>query len=380
MRSIRIVHAADLHLDSGFCGSRLGLAARLRAEELKESFLRLVDLCQRGQADLLLIAGDLFETCFVRKSTVKMVAEALAGLDRTGVYISPGNHDPWLSGSYYRSQPWPDNVHIFGPRWETVELPELGAAIHGWGFDRYEVREPVLRRFKVPDPSAINIVLLHGTFGPEGAASQYLPVSLSDIEACGADYVALGHVHKADLIRSRGRFLRAAYPGSLESLDFGSSPEHGVLVGTLDKIGADLTLEKIGVRDHRSLEVDLTGIESPDEAAARILGVAGEGERLRDLFRLTLSGRVDPELDLDAEILRERLSREFFFLDLINETRPDHDYDRLVRENSVRGIFVRRIVDRLRTAGGEGREEEARILQDALRIGLDAFGGRIHLR
>ena len=71
---MKILHCADLHLDSPFSGldARTGESRR---EEQRELFRSLVCLVRNRRVDLLLIAGDLFDSGYTSAKTVKFVAD-----------------------------------------------------------------------------------------------------------------------------------------------------------------------------------------------------------------------------------------------------------------------------------------------------------------
>ena len=88
---IRILHAADLHLDSPFAAMPPQKAAARRADQ-RELLLRLTAACNERNCDLLLLAGDLFDSDQVYRETAELLVKAL-GACRAKVFIAPGNHD-----------------------------------------------------------------------------------------------------------------------------------------------------------------------------------------------------------------------------------------------------------------------------------------------
>ncbi|BDG59488.1 metallophosphoesterase family protein [Caldinitratiruptor microaerophilus] len=380
MRPVKIVHCADVHLDASFAGAGLtNTAAKLRAEELKDAFARIVGLVRSEEAGLFLIAGDLFEHEYVRKSTVQFVIDRIARqIPDVPVFIAPGNHDPYRPDSYYATLTWPPNVTIFGPRWERVHLPQLGVTVHGWGFDREHVAERRLAELRI-DPEeaarAIQIVVLHGSDERVPAEEDvYLPLSAAECQATGADYIALGHFHGHHVVATRPGAAGplAAYPGSPESLSFGQSRPHGVLVGTVGREGNDLRLVAVGQREHLTAEVDVTGAATLEDVLARVEAAIPAADRARHLYRVTLTGEVDPDLDADPAVIEARLADRFYSLTVRDRTAPALDLQALAAENSLRGHFVREVLARLEGAAA-GEAEELRL---ALRYGLQALAER----
>ena len=136
----KVLHAADFHLDSAF-RSLPEEQARLRRQESRELPGRLVDWANDHGAQLMLLAGDLFDSDRLFSQTAQMLVQALSRFRGT-VVIAPGNHD-WLSAaSPYRQPIWPENVHIFlGRGMERLTLPELGCTVYGAAFTAPEEAE-----------------------------------------------------------------------------------------------------------------------------------------------------------------------------------------------------------------------------------------------
>lgn len=142
----KVLHAADFHLDSAF-RSLPEEQARLRRQESRELPGRLVDWANDHGAQLMLLAGDLFDSDRLFSQTAQMLVQALSRF-RGAVVIAPGNHD-WLSAaSPYRQPIWPENVRIFlGRGMERLTLPELGCTVYGAAFTAPEEPESGLRGF-----------------------------------------------------------------------------------------------------------------------------------------------------------------------------------------------------------------------------------------
>ena len=148
-RQIRFIHTSDVHLDTSFAGS--GFPSRLgdrKREAIRSTFRRILEDAKRVPVDLVLIAGDLFEHDRITPDTVQFLKQQFESLGRIRVFISPGNHDPFLPGSPYHDETWPGNVHIFrDEEFRSVELPELGARVSGFGFTRTHLEEHGTRYF-----------------------------------------------------------------------------------------------------------------------------------------------------------------------------------------------------------------------------------------
>ena len=168
---IRIIHAADLHLDSPF-ESLDAEKASVRRSEQRALLERIAAEVNQRNADLLFLAGDLLDSGSAYAETGEALLAAL-GKVRVPVFIAPGNHDWYSRRSPYALLPFPDNVHIFRtPHLESVFLPELSARVWGAGYTSPSC-EALLRGFHAPAEEGVTqLLVLHAE--PGRAGSPYL--------------------------------------------------------------------------------------------------------------------------------------------------------------------------------------------------------------
>ena len=108
---IKLIHGADLHLDSPFSGLTPEQAAARRQEQ-RELLDRLAGLAREREADLVLLSGDLLDSRRTYRETAQALARSLGSLP-CPVFLAPGNHDFYGPQSLYAALDWPENVHIF---------------------------------------------------------------------------------------------------------------------------------------------------------------------------------------------------------------------------------------------------------------------------
>lgn len=366
MDTLKIVHCADLHLGAEL--PSLGERAAQRRQELLQTFFRIVQLCKQERANALLIAGDFFEGA--GGSSSREVMHALGEIPDTVVAIAPGNHDYYCAASPYAEEGWPKNAVIFRSALEYREFPEKRLRLWGAAFTGTYQEEPLLRA-RAPRDDYINICALHGDLAAEGQKTPYNPVTSAQIEASGMDYLALGHIHKRSEILKRGE-TSFAYPGCPEGMGFDEPGEKGVYVGTVYKGGAELSFSRVCRRMNLEASADITAANS-DRAAAEIALHALErahGPQFREhLYKLTLTGAPQgytPDCAAVAGLLSEE--GHLYYAKVKNGVRPAEDLELLGNELSLKGIFVRRMLERMR-AGKDAADERA------LYLGLKAFSG-----
>jgi hypothetical protein len=117
-----------------------------------------------------------------------------------------------------------------------------------------------------------------------------------------------------------------------------------------------------------ALDLDTAPCRDQSELGRRIEGVADKD----GIMELTVSG--DAEFSFDAAVVEELLSDRFFYLKVVDETRAYSGrwVEKFRNERTVRGIFVRKLVDKIENAR---TDDEKKLLDMALRYGLTELAG-----
>ena len=359
----KIVHAADLHLDSAFGGLPTA-KARERRRESRELVDRLADLVRSEGAEVVLLAGDLFDGERVYPETLERLKAALAGMG-CPVFIAPGNHDPYTAHSPYAAADWPVNVHIFrSEAMEGIVLPDLDCVVHGAAFTAPDRLTPPLAGFAVPKDGRTHLLCVHGDVGNPG--SQYGPILREQLKASGAHYAALGHVHQCSGVQKDGGTYWA-YPGCPEGRGFDELGDKGILVGTAGQDGAEMRFVPLCRRRYRILEADVTDA-SPGEALRSVMPETAE----QDICRIIFTGELDEE-GMDLSALESVFQDKFYFLELQDKTRPAQALWARAGEDTLRGLFLQEMKGRFDAAPSEEAREQIAL---AVRFGLAAMEGR----
>jgi len=361
---LKFIHASDFHLDSAF-GALDARQAAARRRESRETVFRLANYVNRHDIDLVLLAGDLFDSGNAFRETGEQLAQALGQMEAK-VFIAPGNHDWYGPGSPWKTVAWPENVHVFTENILTeVELPEWNLVIHGAAFTGAEQSAGLLSGFTAPEDGKLHIGLLHGEIDP--AEVRYNPIRKAEIATSNLHYLALGHIHKRMEPVTYGATV-CAWPGCIEGRGFDELGEKGFYEGTLEDSGKiSLTFVPFAPRRYEILEVDVTG-KLPRTAVEEALPT----ETVRHLYRIILTGETGEE-GADAAALREALADRFYSLEVRDHTRVAEDVWQRAGEDSLRGLFLRE----LRTKWEAARtEEERETITKAARFGLAALDHR----
>ena len=353
MRTLRILHAADLHMDSAFESLVSRKAAQRRAEQ-RSLLTRLAALVRTEGVDLVLLSGDLFDSDSAYFETLDAMERFLAELT-VPVIIAPGNHDYYSAVSPYARLKYAENVHIFkGTEMECTDFPALSARVCGGAFTDAAVG-PVLSSFRCEREEGVwQLLCAHAEVG-------FAPVNEQALAQSGFDYAALGHIHKPSGLRRSGNTWYS-WPGSPEGRGFDETGDRFVNLITLSDEGCSIKQCVIAMRRYEILRVDVTG-----QDALLAVHAALPDDTVRDVYRVILTGEVDRPLALDA--LRENLKELFFELQLRDETRLRRSVWERSGEDSLRGIFLAKLRAQYDTADEEGRVR----IEQAARWGIAAL-------
>ena len=360
--ALKIVHCADVHLETTFPQTRGGAARR---KALADAFARIVDFAI-ARADVLTVGGDLFESERAGPQTFRFIAQEFARFGKP-VYVAPGNHDPHSANSLLARGDLPENVRVFNEAaWRSYPL-DGDVTLWGFGHTPAEPGRPFAgARF---DRGGVQIALVHGSdeerCPPHKRATA--PFSSAEIVASGATLALCGHYHGGYAVREK-RKLVFAYPGSPEPIKFGEGPTHGALLVAVD--GGSVRLEPVVAARTHAIErsCDLNGV-AHENAAFACVETALEGLGPSDYVRLRLSGVPATGTRVDAGLLQARFGEGVGSLEIVDATRA-YDYEQLALEPTVRGFVVRDLLESAQAGGAEGEQAES-----ALRYALAAFDG-----
>lgn len=330
MKTVKILQSGDFHLDSPLTLHNINFREQ-RKEELLSSVERIIQLGIREHADLLLLAGDLFDSMRVSRKTLFYLQKEFMKFPGR-IFISPGNHDPYTPESPYSTFEFPPHVHIFSD-YEEVYLEDLDCVVCGVGFKENYVKESLLRNLPCNTKAEIRILLLHGDV--TDGASSYHPISTDTIRSSGFSYIALGHRHSFSGVLQEGP-TAYAYAGIPEGRGFDELGEKGVLIGSIYSEGCALTFKPLCRRTYQILPVDSSSFLTVDEVYREIVSLASNEQTI---YKIVLCGQVSPYLTLDLSVLSDKLYQRLPDFEVIDETSVRRE-TKPFPPHSLRGIFM----------------------------------------
>ncbi len=358
------MHLADLHL--GVLFSYLGAKAEERSRDLESAFFRALELAVDKNIHAVVIAGDLFDTFNPPTEIVSRVKAAFAKVSGFGIPIIliPGTHDSHrYARCVYARESFPGTDIVTEPG-KPMEKSLNGQTVSFYGYSGAG-RNQAAPSFRRSDGDGLHLALVHGSVA-EGAhwtpSPRDFALSPKDIEDSGFHYVALGHHHNFRQMRYGATV--AVYPGTLEGLKFGEDGDRHLVIAEVDKNGAAIERIRHNRRTVSEIAIDLgrSGIRSADELTRAIAKYADSDT----VARIVLSGTAD--FSLGREVIEAELAERFFHLEIIDETSLcDSEMVRsVVNENTIRGLFVRKLLKEIEESPAEDRP----VAELALRLGL----------
>lgn len=350
---MKIIHCADLHLNSKLAGLSHNKAIA-RRQELTDTFRSLAAQAAENKIDAVVIAGDLFDDRFASARTKNEVADILAGCGSVHFYLLAGNHDGGFDEAFVKRLP--PNAHIFAKngvtRFDLNEVSFFGA--------EGESLSPALLESIEMEPSRFNVLVTHADLA---AKSSYGGLDLRLLRDKPVDYVALGHIHRPYLTRAgRGH---AAYSGCLECRGFDEPGEHGFYL-LKTHLAADDPNRIIFVPFTRrvcyEINLDVSDAGSRTELVEKLKS-ALSGVRSDDMLSLTLTGEAAEGLDAETA-LTPFLESNFYAVRIKNKTKIKIEPDKYADDVSLKAEFVR-------TAMQAGLYDET--LRDVLKYGFNAL-------
>ena len=360
---MKFVHIADIHFDSPFVNlsdkENLGDIKRL---EQRKVFKKVIEYIKENEIPYFFIAGDVYEQKYIRKSTIEYINGLFQEIPNTHIFISPGNHDPFIKNSYYNQFKWSDNVHIFSSKIEKVELENID--IYGYGFDDFYCTDCGIENVNIENKGKTNILVIHSTIdGANLEEKQYNSISKKVLLEKGFDYVATGHIHKLDYDTEENQ--KVVYPGSLISLGFDELGEHGMIVGEIDESTKTVKTEFIPLSENNfeEIDIDVTDIISKDELVEKIndLNIAEN-----QFIKIILIGKRNFEIDryeIYKLLTNERIIK------IKDHTKINYDLEKIANDYTLKGLFAKEILEEKENAG----EEALEIIEKAVEIAFEAL-------
>ena len=236
----RVLHAADVHLDSPLrklTHYEHAPVQRIRGAS-RRALADLVTLAIDREVDLVVIAGDLYDGDWDDHNTGLYFVGEAAKLTSAGIplVVIRGNHD--AANVMTSSLPLPQNpdgsqILLDAHSVETRTFERIGISVHGQSFATEAVTENLSLAYPPPRSGTANIGLLHTSLTGAEDHDRYCPTTPNILTDKGYDYWALGHIHtRADHAIDGGPPL--VFPGNLQGRSVRECGERGCVLIDID--------------------------------------------------------------------------------------------------------------------------------------------------
>ena len=339
---MKIIHCADVHLDSKMTANLPADKARERRNELLSTFLRMTDYAEEQNVSAILISGDLFDTKTVSARAKNAVAGAILAHPGITFFYLRGNHD--RDGFLEFFDTIPENLKFFSDTWTSYILTDQrGEAVKVIGLELTDKNADIAAETLRLDSKVCNIVMLHGQTVQYRSKERAETIDVSQYQNRGIDYLALGHVHeyREGALSDTAKWC---YPGCLLGRGFDETGEHGFVLLSVDAGTHRVSPRFIpfAKRSLHEIRIDVTGCEDALQIENRVYEAVSQIAP-SDLIKVVLTGRLDVSCEKNLYGLGQMLSEMFYFAKISDETRLTVNYADFAYDASLKGEYVRLI-------------------------------------
>jgi exonuclease SbcD len=353
---MKIVHFADLHLGVetyGRINPETGVSTRL--DDFLAAFDKLVDYALENSVDLVVFCGDAYKSREPSQTQQREFAKRINRLATAGtpVFLLVGNHDlPNAVGKatsteifdtlavknvYVSNKPEVKRIETKGGIIQVASLPWLRRSAL---MKREEAKNLTLEQMnqsmqqvltdtiatlvKKLDPALPAILAAHVGVADARVGSERLMaigqeplVLLGNIANPAFDYIALGHIHKRQVLSENPPVV---YAGSLERVDFGEeADEKGFYIVYIeaDKSASSerqvsFDFYPVAGRAFRTISVELKADDAdPTATVLRAIQPQGEDRVSGAIVRLQVSLPAELEPQLRDNDIRSALKEAY---------------------------------------------------------------------
>lgn len=367
---MKIIHCADVHLDSRLLANLDERKAKLRREEILNTFLRMVDYGAEHDVEAILIAGDLFDTARVQAGVRHSVENAILKHPDIVFYLLKGNHS--AVGFLEQLSEIPANLKLFDTEWTSYILnAEREGNIVLTGAELTKENAGLIFGSLVLDYDKFNIVMLHGQQQDYQSQNKAENIALSELKNKGIDYLALGHVHEYHMeeLDKRGKWC---YCGCLEGRGFDECGEHGFMLLDIDEETLECSYTRVpfAARRLHTVFVDVSGCGNSSDMVDVLQDTLAEAQiSPKDMVKVVLTGQLDVTAEKNIDFMVKKLEDLFFFLKIYDKTKLIVDFDSFLLDESLKGEFVRQV------KADETMDEETKAA--VIRYGLQVLAGEV---
>ncbi len=336
--SVKIIHVADLHIDSKMETNLDRAKAGERRVELLNTFERMVTYAQNAGVRVILIAGDLFDKPHIRKNARRRIIEQVVEHEGIDFIYLRGNHDKSDLFSDLDANEIPENFKTFSAdEWKSYTYGNVVIT----GREITDDNSKTLSANLILNQTDFNIVTLHGQEVNYVGRDRTHIINIPNFKNKNIDYLALGHIHtyKCEKLDERGEYC---YAGCLEGRGFDECGEKGFVLLDINEKDRTFTHEFIPFAKRRLHEFTVAVTE--DMNMPQVIQAIREtlkGIPEDDLIKVVMTGQIEMDFDIDCDRIRHIFEPAYYYFKIKDRTETRIDYDSFANDKSLKGEFVR---------------------------------------
>lgn len=352
---MKLIHCADIHLDSPMETHMTAEQASMRNTEIIHSFIRMTEYAKKNEVRVVIIAGDLFDGERIRTRTVDEILDAIRSTPSVDYLYLAGNHDE--SSHAFSNHDLPQNLKQFNRKWNSYVYDDVMIS----GIEICDENATSLYLNIPHRDGCVNIISLHGQVGTTCGIDQ---INLNLLKNQGIDYLALGHLHSYSVhsLDNKGIYC---YSGCLEGRGFDECDKKGFVLLTVESGRLQHEFVPFCCRQLHQVDVDITGLTKNSEIG-QMMKSAVQGIQPDDMVEFILTGYSDPTANIAVSYLQNLINNSFFFTKVKNESRMAINPEDYKNDISLKGEFIRLVLD-----SDASDEDKAAII----RTGIQALTG-----
>ena len=353
---MKIIHCADLHLDSKMETNLNKEKAKERKNEILLTFEKMVEYANKNGVKAIIIAGDMFDKNQITQKAKKIVKNAIILNPEIDFIYLKGNHDE--SGFLEEGDEKPENLKLFNKyNWKTYEYEDVTITGIEFGSQTgYEIYNSLIL-----DKSKTNIVVMHGQETEANLKDKAEIINLKLLKNKNIDYLALGHIHtfKQEKLDNRGIYC---YSGCLEGRGFDECGEKGFVLLNIEDGIITSKFVPFSSRNIYEIKLDLTEcnenkqIEEKIEQA--IINIPSTS-----IVRIIFGGNAEIGEERDVDYFTKKYENRFYYLKIIDKPTRKIDFMKYQNDKSLKGEFIRLVLEQTNITD----EEKSKIISTGIR-------------
>ena len=293
---MKFMHLADAHLDSPFQGLSFLPSNEFKniKQSTQKSFTKAIDTALDRNVDLVLIAGDTFDSAHPSPQSQLFFNREIQRLTdkKIQVVMILGNHD-YLNPDemllpqtpYFKLLGSNEEVEEF----ESKTKEDFPYTVVGFSYQHNHIETDKISEFPKKGDN-FTIGLMHaGTKTTTNYQNVYAPFTTAEIKDLNYDYFALGHIHLRQTLSEDPLIV---YSGNLQGRHINEQGSKGVYIDTVDettkKVGLDFVETAPIIWQMATLTLDRE--ISQNDLTRQIVEILTKQNVQQTLFGLTIEG------------------------------------------------------------------------------------------